>query len=119
MESIEAEVCAESGKRDRKGRRMLGRNEWYRLMGEYDASGLTQEVFCHREGVNYHTFVAWLGRRKRDDGPPPKTAPDKFHELSVKLPSWHGILEVTLPDGTVVRGDNAGSLSELIRLLRG
>jgi hypothetical protein len=58
MESIEAEVCADPGKRDRKGRRMLGREEWYRLMGEYDGSGLTQEVFCRREGINYHTFVA-------------------------------------------------------------
>lgn len=96
---------------------MLGRDEWYRLMGEYDASGLTQEVFCRREGINYHTFVAWLGRRKRDGGPPAK-APGKFHELSVKSPVRQSSLEVALPDGTLVRGDDAASLCKLIRLLR-
>ncbi len=64
MESIEAEVCSEEVKKDRKGRRMLGRGEWFRLMSEYDGSGLTQEAFCEREGINYHTFVAWLGRRR-------------------------------------------------------
>lgn len=118
MESIEAEVCADPGKRDRKGRRMLGREEWYRLMGEYDGSGLTQEVFCRREGINYHPFVAWLGQRKRDGGPPAK-APGKFHELSLKSPPVaKSSLEVALPDGTLVRGDDAVSLSDLIRLLR-
>ena len=90
---------------------MLGRDEWYRLMDEYDTSSLTQEVFCHREGINYHTFVAWLGRRNRDGGLPAKTVPGKFHELSVKVPSRPVSLEVTLPDGTIVHGDDASSLS--------
>lgn len=70
MESIETELYGESGKRDGKGRQLLGENEWYRLLSEYDASGLTQKVFCKREGVKYGTFVAWMGRRKkkRDGG---------------------------------------------------
>lgn len=119
MESINTEVCEEPGKRDRKGRRVLGREEWHRLMSEYDASGLTQEVFCRREGVNYHTFVAWLGRRKRGGGTDAKERPG-FHELTLSAGSCGaGYLEVTLPDGTVLRGDRAESLAQLVRLLKG
>lgn len=117
MESIEAEVCSEDSKSDRKGRRMLGRKEWDRLMCEYDSSGLTQEVFCKREGINYHTFIAWLGRRRRESG---KLVADtgKFHELSLSGPIGRSGLEVILPDGTVLRGGDTASLSELVRLLR-
>jgi hypothetical protein len=118
MESIEAEVCSEVGKSDRKGRRVLGREEWYRLMGEYDRSGLTQEGFSEREGINYYTFIAWLGRRKREGGEPPADS-GKFHEISLNEPVRDGRLEVILPDGTVVRGEDASALSKLVRLLRG
>lgn len=61
METITTELCEEPGKRDRKGRRMLGKDEWYRLMAEYDQSGLTQRAFCKREGVNYATFCCMAG----------------------------------------------------------
>lgn len=119
MESIDTEVCKEPGKRDRKGRRMLGRKEWYRLMAEYDESGLTQEVFCEREGVNYHTFVAWLGRRRRDGSGSAGAEPAGFHELTLSGgPSGDADLEVVLPDGTVLRGSDADALSRLARLLR-
>ena len=118
MESIEAEVCSEEVRNDRKGRRMLGRREWFRLMCEYDGSGLTQEAFCEREGINYHTFVARLGRRRREEGEPLSDA-GKFHEISLSGPVSHSGLEVVLPDGTLIRGEDAGRLSELIRLLWG
>lgn len=119
MESILTELCAEAGKRDRKGRRILARDEWYRLMAEYDQSGLTQEAFCKREGLRYGTFVAWLGRRKRTFGEV-KAGNNKFLELS--LPSTDSRkprLEVILPDGMVLRGDTADALAGLVRLLKG
>jgi len=119
MESIDTEVCEDPGKRDRKGRRVLGRDEWHRLMAEYDGSGLTQEAFCKREGVNYHTFVAWLGRRKRSGGEVDEPVPAKFHELTLSGGSASGSgLEVALPDGTVLRGGDAEALARLARLLR-
>jgi len=118
MDSIDTEVCEDPGKRDRKGRRMLGRDEWHRLMAEYDESGLTQEAFCKREGVNYHTFVAWLGRRKRGGDRGEDTAPAKFHELTISgNAAGVGGLEVALPDGTVLRGGDVDALARLARLL--
>lgn len=118
MDSIDTEVCDDPDKRDRKGRRALGRDEWHRLMAKYDKSGLTQAAFCKREGVNYHTFVAWLGRRRRrtgGNGP----APAKFHELTLSGgPAGVADLEVVLPDGTVLRGGDADALGRLAHLLR-
>lgn len=82
MESIETELYGETGKRDDKRRRLLGENEWYRLLSEYDACGLTQKVFCKREGVKYGTFVAWLGRRKKKhESGEAVIAQPKFHLL--------------------------------------
>lgn len=121
MESIEAELYGESGKRDGKGRQLLGENEWYRLLSEYDASGLTQKVFCQREGVKYGTFVAWLGRRKkkRESGEAVVAQP-KFHSLGNvgSITGASSKLEVQLPDGVLLRGENARELSRLVMLLR-
>lgn len=100
---------------------MLGREEWDELLAGYMESGLTQAAYCKREGINYHTFVAWLGRQRRSgskDGQPGRT---KFHEITI--PSVSGGsdagLEVFLPDGTVLRGGDADALARLSLLLRG
>jgi hypothetical protein len=122
MESIETELYGEYGKRDDRGRQLLGENEWYRLLSEYDASGLTQKVFCKREGVKYGTFVAWLGRRKkkRESGEEVVAQP-KFHSLGNlgDITGGGSKLEVQLPDGIVWRGENPRDLSRLVLLLRG
>ena len=117
MDSIEAEVLTETGKRDGKGRRIIGKEEQERLLCLYDESALTQREFCCREGINYHTFVAWLGRRRKvggSDGVP------GFHQISLVAGDPGGApLEVVLPDGTALRGSRAGELAELVRLIRG
>lgn len=122
MESIETELYGDSGKRDGRGRRLLGEKQWYRLMSEYDASGLTQKVFCEREGIRYGTLVAWLGRRKKKRASSEEAlAEPKFHSLGEigSLSGGGAGLEVQLPDGTLLRGGNARELAELVVLLRG
>ena len=122
MESIEAEVCVESGKSDRQGRRIRGADEWSLILKRYDQSGLTQAAFCAREGLRFGTLVAWLGRRRKNGGAlgEAKQPEPKFHELSLnRAPDSPGApLEVTLPDGTVLRGAQASELAQLVQLLR-
>lgn len=120
MNSIETEVCEVPGKRDRKGRRMLGEKEWYRLMADYDVSGLTQEAYCKREAISYHTFVAWLGRRRQTVGPVAKAEAKggKFHELRIpSVTAGSAGLEVILPNGMRLRGERATDLAQLVNLL--
>jgi hypothetical protein len=86
------------------------------LLCLYDESGLSQREFCRREGINYHTFVAWLGRRRKVDG---SSEVSGFHQISL-IADGHAVakLEVVLPDGTALRGSGAGELAELVRLIR-
>lgn len=113
----------ESGKSDRQGRRIRGASEWSAIMDRYDRSGLTQSAFCRREGLRFGTLVAWLGRRRKNGGVIECLRPEakpKFHELSVSAPTG-GMnlgLEVSLPDGTVLRGTQASELAQLVQLLR-
>ncbi len=65
METIETEVLDGGEKQDAKGRRILPEQEWMRVLDEYDRSGMTQKAFARREGINLHTLVAWLGRRRK------------------------------------------------------
>lgn len=121
MESIETEVCVESGKSDRQGRRIRGAAEWSSILDRYDQSGLTQAAYCRREGLKFGTLVSWLGRRRKNGGALISSLPEpKFHELSLNSPaeSLGSSLEVSLPDGTVLRGAQVSELAQLVQLLR-
>lgn len=88
------------------------------MLSAYDGSGLTQREFARREGINFHTFVEWLQRRKRTTTQV-KPPPPRFQELSLPFrPKVSGRLEVTLPDGLRVRGDNVAAVLELVQALR-
>ena len=121
MESIETELCMESGKSDRQGRRIRSADEWTQILERYDASGLTQEAFSRREGIRYGTLVAWLGRRRKSGGKASPSTSDcaKFQELSLSAPApSQASLEVRLPDGTCLSGSDAEALARLVCLLR-
>ena len=118
MEAIAAELVAGNGKRDRRGRTILSEERWAEAIAEYEKSELTQKEFCRREGINVHTFVTHLGRRRRNrsTGATPRAFIEaKLGELSgrSRLP-----LEIVLPCGTVLRGHEASSLAGLVAMLR-
>lgn len=115
MEAIEAEVLDE-GKRDAKGRRVLPEHEWERLLDAYEQSGLTQKAFADHEGVNVHTLVAWIGRRRKGIGKAIEK-PVRFQEVSLSSRTVSA-LEVHLPDGVVLKGASPRDLAELIIALR-
>ena len=52
-----------SGIQEKKVRR--GRDDWARLMAEYEGSGLTQRGFCEHRGIAYSTFGYWRTRLRR------------------------------------------------------
>lgn len=99
-------------KRDECGRRMTGAAERMALVRAYEESGLTQKAFAEREGVKYTTFVSWVQTARRA-GPDRKVG---FAEVSLPRPG--AALEVQLPDGTAIRGNNVGDIARLLRLMR-
>ena len=118
MEFENVEVCGSVLKRDRRGRRVARSEERERLLGLYDRSGLTQERFCEEHGVNVHTFVAWLGKRRNGAGAK-AVKPVKFQELVLTGPTSNEMMEVVLPDGTILRSGNAKLVVEVLKELRG
>jgi hypothetical protein len=85
------------------------------LLSAYDESGLTQSAFARREGINVHTLVAWLGRRRHAGAAAPAV---RFREVCLASNSAApAALEVVLPGGMMVRGSNAAAVAELVRAL--
>src|SRR5690606_40291199 len=95
MDAIGAELL-ESGKRGARGRQVLPEEEWERLLDDYEKSGLTQAAFARREGINLHTLVGRLGRRRmRRREAVVAPAGIRFKELSLRSGSA-SVLEVHL-----------------------
>ena len=118
MDTPELELCPEASKRDGRGRRIVEESERERLVAAYAESGLTQKAFAQREGINYHTFVAWLGRARHSVSAA-VSGPVRFREVTLKKEaSADALLEARLRDGTVVRASEPSALAALIRLLR-
>jgi len=75
--------------------------------------------FARREGIEYSTFAGWVLKAARQR-PRPKRA--RIAEVRVGPALAVGpatnLLEVRLPDGTVVRGASATELAVLVKALR-
>lgn len=75
-------------------------------------------AFARRESIEYSTFAGWVlkAARKR-----PTSKRSRFAEVRlgpVVAPASVALLEVRLPDGTMVRGASAVDLAVLVKALR-
>ena len=117
MATITTEVLHGERKQDTRGRRIVDATRWRELLTAYPTSGLTQARFARQEGVNYHTFVARLNRergRSQPAGPAPT-----FVEARVAGAGWPSgpALEVQLPGGVIVRGNDPATVAALVQAL--
>jgi len=118
METIPTEIITRERVRDGRVYRLYSTERRHEIMAAYQASGLTQVAFARREGIKYSTFTAWLRGRRRAAQRAPATpaAPVRFVEAST--PAGGCGVEVTLPDGTRVRGASAREVAEVVQALR-
>jgi len=117
------ELVDEEHKRDTRGRRIADPRRRAEIVAGYAASGLTQKAYARREGVNYHTFVAWLNQARRHLAAPGSviTAEEgapRFAQLAwAPAAATSSRLEVVLPDGVILRGDDPAALLVLLNAL--
>jgi hypothetical protein len=100
MGTFQTEVVL-SDKRDSRGRAIADRQRREEVLVEYDRSGMTQKAFAKHEGIKYHTLVSWLAWRRRMG----VASGAKFAEVRLGPVSRPAGLEVMLPNGLVVRGE--------------
>ncbi len=113
-------------KRDARRRRIAEPQRRADIIAGYAASGLTQKAYARREGINYHTLVSWLSHSRRHLAPP---SPVPVAEPAVRGPRFAQLawppaaattasrLEVVLPDGVTLRGDDPAAMLILLRAL--
>ena len=109
-------MLAEKCKSDTRGRRIVSAQRWEEVLGAYPASGLTQEQYARREGVNYHTLVSRLGRARLESGGKAGAHGERSQSgplvsgfIEAMLPSGvasAAALEVVTPSGFIIRGDD-------------
>lgn len=121
------ELMDDHPKRDTRGRRIAAPARRAEIVAGYAASGLTQKAFARQEGVNYRTLVAWLGQnRRRSDGDAntaitttaTSDALPRFAQVTwppAAAPSSR--IEVILPDGVTLRGNDPCDLLVLVQAL--
>lgn len=118
MEANTTEIIEEKNKRDARGRKIIEGARREELLASYEQSGLTQKAFSRREGINYHTFIAWLQHRRRRAGVDTAGAPAlRFEEVQLGESVDLAGLEVTLPEGMVIRGQDVQKVAALVKAL--
>jgi hypothetical protein len=80
---------------------------------------MTQKEFARREGINYHTFIAWLSRERQARRDAMRSAPETAaYQFSGPSSAFEATLEVTLAGEIVVRGNDPEAVARLVRALR-
>jgi glutamine phosphoribosylpyrophosphate amidotransferase len=114
----EASLVETGEKRDGRGRKLCQVDHRTDFVRMYRTSGLTMAAFARREGLKYSTLAGWVIKHGAKSVCP---APIRFSEvqmpLSVPAPAFPR-LEVSLVDGTLVRGTNVKELAALVQALR-
>lgn len=122
MINMTTELIAINARRNRRGHRLISREQRAAVVQAWCDSGLSMAAFARRERIAYSSFAAWALKSARADKRPSPRSPH-FAEVRVApalpiapLPSAR--LEVRLPDGTELRGAHAAELATLVRALR-
>ena len=119
MVTTTTELIDTGEKRDRRGRRISNAERRAEAVAAWRGSGLTMAAYARREGIEYSTFAGWVlkAARKRPVGKRPRFAEVRVGPLLAPAAAA-GVLEVRLPDGTMVRGASAAELAALVKALR-
>jgi transposase-like protein len=107
----------EVARQDGRGRRLAGGAERETLLAAFAQSGMTQQAFAQREGINRFTLATWLRKKRAEGLRSEQRAAPRFVEVGMP-PTAAFSLEVVLADGVVIRGQDAQQLAVLVRRLR-
>ena len=124
------EVIPTEVRKDRLGRRTLGRERRDELLSRFATSGMTQAAFARKEGVSEQTFASWRKRVRKEgkarpastsymQGVPGHPVQPAFRELTVAPPPSSVAAPIVVVFGGVeARCADAVTAAALIKALR-
>ena len=86
------------------------KEKMYALVAEWEQCGQTREAFCKAHGMSLGTFAYWRSKYQEDH----PVGSSRFIELGA---CFSGSIEITYPNGVVVKLPGASSLSEVRALI--
>jgi hypothetical protein len=102
--------------------RPVGRDEWTKVVGEFEKSGLKQKEFAEKTGISLGALQFWLYKLRRETKSP-RFLP--IHVVASAAPLARGdavmVMEAALPSGLLLRftvGTDPRYLAELFGALR-
>ena len=106
-------------KKDRRGRILRSAEDRQKLIGMYEASGLSKAEFCSRHGLKLTTLYGWMsaGHGKVRHRKMRARGPVKFAGVEVALGKAAPI-EIELPGHICIRLREAGVVGDLVKFVR-
>ena len=74
------------------------REQMFRLIEQWQQSGLTQNLFCEQQPIKYHVFHYWY-KRYREQHADPQSNVGSFVKLQIAKSSSAGGVEINFPGG--------------------
>lgn len=93
--------------------------EWAALFEDFNASGVSQSVFCGQRGVNTHSFRRRYQRSPQFAGQRRKTPKKAFTELAIPAPVPESGLVMHLGEQVRIECPPGMSLEAIATLARG
>ena len=74
------------------------REQMFKLIEQWQQSGLTQNKFCQQHSIRYHVFHYWYKRYREQNANLQRTA-SSFVKLQIAKPITDGSVEIIYPGG--------------------
>lgn len=74
------------------------REQMFKLIEQWQLSGVTQNAFCQQQSIKYHVFHYWY-KRYRDRHAESQSNAPSFVKLQVANPASSGSVEIYYPGG--------------------
>ena len=75
------------------------REQMFKLIEQWQQSGLTQNAFCEQQSIKYHVFHYWY-KRYRERHSDAENNSSTFVKLQIAKPVRNGSVEINFPGGT-------------------
>ncbi len=74
------------------------REQMFKLIEQWQQSGVTQNKFCQQHSIRYHVFHYWYKRYREQNANLQRTA-SSFVKLQIAKPITDGSVEIIYPGG--------------------